>query len=95
MSVMNNTTRPDGYEVLSGPFSLTPNETLWWISLVRVPAGNEVGVYIHSSQDAGRTFWYPEEALTALAILRDMESQLREALLVQGRQTQLGSGDDL
>ena len=96
MSVMDNTTHPpDGYEVLSGPFPLLSDNSIWWISLVRVPVGDEVGVYIYSSQDAGRTFWYPEEALTALAILEAMEPQLQGALHQQGRQTQLGSDDDL
>lgn len=83
---------PDGYESISGPFPLLPHSTLWWVSLVKFAArgaeAQEAGILIYSSQDVAKTFWYPEEALEALAILKDLEPQLVEHFSKQVWRTQ-------
>ena len=80
---------PERYHLIRGPFPLAEHN-LYWISLVdtaRTGEGMEAGLYIYSAVDGARTFWYPEEALAALTILKDMEPQLLELLEKQGMYT--------
>lgn len=85
---------PPHYRLLRGPFPLLDRHNIYQISLVDTKAGEraEAGICIHGAGE--RLFLYPEEALAALAILRDLEPQLADLLKRQGMYTQEDRNED-
>ncbi len=85
---------PTHYRLLRGPFPLLDRNNIYQISLVESNAGEgaEAGVCVYGTGE--RLFFYPEEALAALAILRDLEPHLVDLLKQQGMYTQEDRTED-
>jgi len=80
---------PAQYHLLRRPFPLLNKHNIYQISLIDTSEAGEraeAGICIHGAGE--RVFWYPEEALAILAILRDLEPQLSDLLQQQGMYTQ-------
>jgi hypothetical protein len=86
---------PEHYRLIHGPFPLLDKHNIYQISLVDTSKAVEradAGICVHGAGE--RIFWYPEEALAVLTILRDLESRLLELLQQQGMYTQEDRNED-